>query len=155
MTRDQHQAALARLLEIVARGVPEGEPPKRSARPCARCSKNPNIPAADVPEAESWVHDGSTHYAATCSSCTDLEFSERWQRRFAKATSEETKGALEKQLDEWTRSGRRYVGTSRPGAPAPRPARPHVSGCRCQECRERAVAAAQADASLFPPGFGP
>jgi hypothetical protein len=154
MNTEHQKAALAKLLGIIEAGPVRGPPLHVEAPDCRRCRRDdPNL--LEVPKAESRVFNGRVYYLATCRDCTDLEFSERWQKRFLKATTDEQKRALEDEADAWTRSGRRYVGTGRPGAPAPKSTTPHVDGCRCSECRARAVAAVQEETSLLPAGYAP
>lgn len=79
---------VAVLVAKALEGLAEGAPRVPRPRTCCRCEAQADlarkrgelvIPPEDV---ERWQHQGRVYFAATCTGCTDVEWSALWQRKY-------------------------------------------------------------------------
>lgn len=100
--------------------LPEGVAPSTDphGHPCCRCSRiadeeeRRGRPRTHVAQAERSVNrdTGRVFWLATCTPCTDYEFTDRWNRRYGLATDDAAKERLERERQRWIARGRGYLG---------------------------------------------
>lgn len=152
--RDTLRTLYGELLEAVRRAADAMTPEEleqlaAGVHTCGRCQKERSDaerkgehPLPELREVESWAGwNGRIYRAGLCFEHACEEWSRGWDGKYEKAKTDAERKALEDLIDLRLKAGRAYVG-KRGTIAATRQA--HSPGCRCEECRAEAVAAAMA-----------